>query len=212
MKYIKTFALLIFIFGLLISCSASNPLLEYNGITDRSPDNFKVVFQTTKGKVEIEAKRELSPNAVDRFYFLAKNGYYNENRFFRVVPNFVVQWGISGNPAVNKIWENLGIEDEPVKSSNLKGAIAFARGGKDSRSNQLFINLKDNSRLDKVEFMEVKGFPVFAHVVSGIEAIDSIFSEYRELPDQDSIQQKGNKYLIKNFPKLDYIISTEVIE
>ncbi len=206
--------LIVLISGIIFNCSGSTKLLNPSDedLGMKAPEKFTVVFVTTKGDIKIDVKREYSPLGVDRFYFLAKNHYYDGNRFFRVVPDFVVQWGINGNPEINKVWENAGIEDEPVKLSNKKGTMAFARGGPDTRSNQLFINLKDNLRLDTTNFMGVKGFPAFGKVVDGMNVVESIYSGYRELPNQDSIQIKGNEYLMRNFPELDYIITTKIIE
>jgi cyclophilin family peptidyl-prolyl cis-trans isomerase len=141
-----------------------------------------------------------------------KNNYYNYNRFFRVLPNFVVQWGMRGVPEIDKIWGEMGIKDEPVKLSNLKGTISFARSGPNTRSNQLFINLADNKRLDTSDFNDVLGFPAFGKVIKGMETVESINSEYKQDPDQDSIRIKGNLYLKNNFPNLDYIISTKMID
>jgi len=205
---------LLFTTIILFDCTGSSKLINPTDkdLKVKAPDFFTVVFVTTKGDVKVNVKREYSPLGVDRFYYLVKNHYYDGNRFFRVVPDFVVQWGINGNPEVNKVWENFGIKDEPVKLSNRKGTMAFARGGPNTRSNQLFINLKDNLRLDTTEFMGVKGFPAFGEVVEGMNVIESIYDGYRELPDQDSIQTKGNDYLNRNFPELDYIITTNVIE
>ena len=212
MKIIMMFWVLfisLFVFG----CSSTSPLLkpEESGLNQRAPESFTVVFVTTKGDIEINVRRDYSPLGVDRFYYLAKNHYYDGNRFFRVVPGFVVQWGINGNPEINKVWKNKGIPDEPVKLSNKKGTMAFARGGPNTRSNQLFINLNDNLRLDTTNFMGVKGFPAFGIVVKGMDVVESIYPGYKELPDQDSIQTKGNVYLDKNFPELDYIITTKIL-
>ncbi|MBI1933524.1 MAG: peptidylprolyl isomerase [Ignavibacteriales bacterium] len=205
--------ILILTFLSLLSCSASNPLLEpdKSEIKEKSPDIFKVEFVTSKGNFIVEAKREYSPLAVDRFYYLVKNNYYSENRFFRVLPNFVVQWGMKGIPEIDKVWQDLGVADEPVKLSNEKGSISFARGGPNTRSNQLFINLADNKRLDESDFNGVKGFPAFGKVIKGIEIVEAINSEYLQEPNQDSISTTGNDYLNKNFPNLDYIISTKII-
>ena len=213
MKYqlmIKAILFSILLFG----CSASAPLLvpDNNELTLHAPSNFSVEFSTTKGNILVEVKREHSPLAVDRFYYLVKNNYYDYNRFFRVLPNFVVQWGMRGVPAIDKAWENLGIKDEPVKLSNTKGAISFARGGVNSRSNQLFINLIDNLRLDSSNFNDVKGFPAFGMVIKGMDVVESINSEYMQEPNQDSIIVQGNRYLNKNYPNLDYIISTKIID
>ncbi len=199
---------------ILYSCATNTALLKPSKeeLHHQAPDSFKVKFITSAGNFTLMVKREYSPLAVDRFFYLCKNHYYNGNRFFRVVPNFVVQWGINGNPEINKVWEHLGIPDEPVKLSNKKGTIAFARGGTNTRSNQVYINLKDNLRLDKTTFMGVKGFPAFGKVIKGMSNVEKIFAGYLQKPNQDSIQAKGNEYLSKHFPKLDYIIKTEIID
>jgi cyclophilin family peptidyl-prolyl cis-trans isomerase len=198
----------------LISCSPSSPLLEPDAeeLTKRSPAQFQVQFKTSEGNFTIDVKREYSPLAVDRFYYLVKNGYYESNRFFRVLPNFVVQWGMKGDPKIDEIWSEMGIKDEEVKLSNTKGTISFARSIPNTRSNQLFINLGDNIRLDNSEFNGVKGFPAFGKITVGMDVVESINSEYLQKPDQDSIRIKGNEYLNRNFPNLDYIISATVIE
>ncbi len=202
--------ILLFVFG----CTASAPLLapDADELTEKSPAEFTVKFETTKGDILIDIKREYSPLAVDRFYYLVKNNYYSFNRFFRVLPGFVVQWGMRGVPQIDNVWSNLGIKDEKVKLSNTKGTISFARGGPNSRSNQLFINLGDNVRLDESDFNNVVGFPAFGNVVKGLDVVESINSEYKQEPNQDSIRVQGNRYLIKNFPNLDYIISTQIVE
>ncbi len=198
---------------IIFACSSGNPLLKPDSgeLKQPAPEYFKVIFHTTKGNFTVEVSRKYSPLGVDRFYYLVKNHYYDGNRFFRVVPNFVVQWGMIGIPEVDKFWEKMGIKDEPVKLSNRKGTMAFARGGPDTRSNQLFINLKDNLRLDTTNYMNVKGFPAFGKVIKGMKVVESINPEYIQKPNQDSIMVKGNSYLKKNFPDLDYIISTELM-
>ncbi len=213
-KKIFIFLTLFAISLLLYNCASNKALLKpaKEELSEPAPESFKVLFNTTAGDFIVNVKREYSPLGVDRFYYLVKHHYYDGNRFFRVVPNFVVQWGINGDPAINKVWEHFGIPDEPVKFSNRKGTIAFARGGPNTRSNQLFINLKDNLRLDKVKFMGVKGFPAFGKVIKGMENVEKIFAGYREKPNQDSIQMKGNDYLNRKFPKLDYIKSAEIID
>ncbi len=213
-RFLAVFLFLIAASLLFYSCSTNRALLkpDKEELASPAPDSFKVKFYTSAGNFILKVKREYSPLGVDRFYYLCKNKYYYGNRFFRVVPNFVVQWGINGNPEINKVWEHFGIPDEPVKLSNKKGTIAFARGGKNTRSNQLYINLKDNLRLDNTTFMGVKGFPAFGKVIKGMENVEKIFAGYREKPNQDSIQIKGNEYLKRKFPKLDYIIKTEILE
>lgn len=213
MRYQLVLKTMLFAF-LIWGCSASSPLLkpDLDDLALASPSEYSVEFTTTKGNFTVDVKREHSPLAADRFHYLVKNNYYDYNRFFRVLPDFVVQWGMRGVPIIDNAWENLGIKDEPVKLSNTLGALSFARAGKDSRSNQLFINLNNNERLDTSDFNDVKGFPAFGQVVKGMEAVLSITSEYLQEPNQDSITVKGNVYLNKNFPKLDYIISTKIIK
>jgi cyclophilin family peptidyl-prolyl cis-trans isomerase len=118
---------------------------------------------------------------------------------------------MKGVPEIDSVWQKLGIADEPVKLSNNKGTIAFARGGPQSRSNQLFINLADNLQLDQSNFNDVKGFPAFGKVIKGINVVESINAEYLQRPDQDSIRIKGNSYLDRVYPNLDYIISTKIV-
>ena len=187
-----------------------NPKTEE--LKSKAPEKFKVLFTTTKGKFTVEINRNYSPLAVDRFYYLVKNHYYEENKFFRVLPGFVVQWGMKGKPEIDKVWEKLGIMDELVKLSNQKGTIAFARSGPNTRSNQLFINLANNTRLDTTTYGGVKGFPAFGKVIDGMNVVESINTEYLQKPNQDSIMIKGNSYLEKNYPNLDYIITTEIIK
>lgn len=210
---IKFSITLVLSFLLLFGCSAPFPLLEPDEkeLNLNSPKSFKTEFITNKGNFTIEVKREYSPLAADRFYYLVKNNYYSNNKFFRVLPNFVVQWGMKGIPEIDSVWKNLGFADETLKLSNTKGSIAFARGGPKSRSNQLFINLRDNTQLDVSDFNGVKGFPAFGNVIEGLDVIESINSEYLQEPNQDSISVKGNSYLERNFPNLDYIISCRII-
>ncbi len=207
-KELLTFVTLI----LLAACSSALLKPNLQELSSPAPPVFKVKFKTTKGNFVIKVKRRYSPLGVDRFYYFVKHGYYNNNRFFRVVPKFVVQWGINGNSKVNKVWSDFGIPDEPVKFSNKRGAIAFARGGKNTRSNQVYINLKDNLRLDTTNYLGVKGFPAFGKVIKGMNVVDSIYSGYLQKPNQDSIQAKGNEYLNRKFPKLDYIIEAKIID
>ena len=212
MRY-QCFSSLILSILLIIGCAASAPLFEpdQDELNAKAPSEFNVEIKTTKGDILLEIKRDYSPLAVDRFYYLVKNNYYNFNRFFRVLPNFVVQWGMRGVPALDEIWGDMGIKDEPVKLSNTKGAISFARSGPNTRSNQLFINLADNVRLDSSKYNDVNGFPAFGKVIEGMEIVESISSEYMQEPNQDSIRIQGNRYLNKNYPNLDYIISTKII-
>lgn len=178
--------------------------------TTSSPDTFKVKFKTTKGSFIVEAYRDWSPLGVDRFYELVKAGYYNNLPIFRVVKNFVAQFGISNSYEENLKWEKSPIKDEPVKAINLKGVVAYARAEVDTRSTQLFINLKDNARLDTVTYNGVTGFPPIGKIIEGIEVIDKLNPEYGETPSQDSITVSGRKYTEREFPNMDYVIKAEL--
>ena len=170
-----------------------------------APATFKVNVDTSAGTFVIEVRKALSPNGADRFYNLVKNGYYDNVRFFRVIPNFMVQFGINGDPAVNTAWRSARIAVDPVKTSNKRGFITYAMGGSpDTRTTQVFINFKDNANLDAL------GFAPFGEVVSGMDIVDKIYAVGEGAPrgpgpDQGRIQAEGNAYLTKEYPKLDYI-------
>ena len=172
---------------------------------EKAPDTYKVKFDTSKGPVVVEVHRAWSPTGADHLYNLVKSGFYNDVRFFRVVPNFMVQFGMNGDPKVQSA-HNTTIKDDPVKESNKRGYVTFAKtGAPNSRSTQLFINYKDNT------FLDSQGFAPIGQVVSGMEVVDKINSEYREKPNQNEIRTSGNAYLTKEFPNLDYV-KTATIE
>lgn len=171
-----------------------------------APATFRVVFTTSKGPFTVEVHRQWAPNGANRFYELVKTGFFSGDRFFRVVPNFVVQWGINGDPAVQAKWRNKTIPDDPVKQSNRRGSITFATSGPNTRTTQLFINLADNPSLDG------QGFAAFGQVISGLNVVESLYSGYGEMPDQNQIQTQGNAYLQSQFPKLDYIETAKVVQ
>jgi len=170
------------------------------GLKERAPNVFKARFDTTAGIFIIEVHADWAPRGADRFYNLVKNGYYDGCRFFRVVPGFVVQFGINGDAAIQRNWTDATIPDDKVTQGNTRGFVTFAKSSEpNSRTTQLFINFADNSRLNR------QGFAPFGKVTMGMEVVDKIFSGYGEKPDQDRIEKEGNAYLTKNFPKLDYI-------
>jgi peptidyl-prolyl cis-trans isomerase A (cyclophilin A) len=170
------------------------------GLKERAPNVFKARFDTTAGIFVIEVHADWAPRGADRFYNLVKNGYYDGCRFFRVVPGFMVQLGINGDPAIQRNWTDATIPDDKVTQGNTRGFVTFAKSSEpNSRTTQLFINFADNSRLNR------QGFAPFGKVTTGMEVVDKIFSGYGEKPDQDRIEKEGNAYLTKNFPKLDYI-------
>jgi cyclophilin family peptidyl-prolyl cis-trans isomerase len=169
-------------------------------------DEYKVVLRTTKGDVMILVHRNWSPLGADHFYQLLNVGFYNGDRFFRVVPDFVVQFGMNGDPAINRQWSDANIPDDPVKVSNKQGTVVFADAGPNTRSTQIFINLGDNSRLD------AKGFSPFGEVIQGMENVEEFYRDYGESPDQSQISAQGNGYLEQTFPKLDYIKNAYIVK
>jgi peptidyl-prolyl cis-trans isomerase A (cyclophilin A) len=179
------------------------PLLDPKQATAEAPAKYQAKFATTKGDIVIEVTRDWAPRAADRFYNLIKLGFYDNQAFFRVVPDFVVQFGINGDPKVAAAWREAYINDEMVKESNKKGTLTFAKRGPDTRTTQIFINLKDNPDLDE------DGFAAFGKVVQGMEVVAKLYSEYGEQPSSGGGQllifEKGNDYLKEKFPKLDYI-------
>jgi peptidyl-prolyl cis-trans isomerase A (cyclophilin A) len=169
-----------------------------------APDSFRVVFETSRGPFTVQIHRRWAPLGADRFYELVQAHFYDENRFFRVVPHFVAQFGINDKPKVNDVWDAKRIHDDSVAQPNARGSIVFATEGPDTRTHQLFINLVDNANLDGM------GFAPMGRVVQGMEAVDSLYSGYGEQPDQGYIQTLGNQYLTRMFPKLDYIKTARV--
>ena len=170
-------------------------------LTEQAPPTFKANFDTSKGAFVIEVHRDWAPIGADRFYNLVKNGFYDDVRFFRVIPGFMAQFGIHGNPAVATAWRGAQIKDDPVKQSNKRGYVTFAHAGPNTRTTQVFINFQDNSPLD------AQGFPPFGQVVQGMEVVDKLYSGYgrNNVPDQGRITTEGNAYLTKAYPKLDYV-------
>ncbi|WP_339612479.1 peptidylprolyl isomerase [uncultured Rubinisphaera sp.] len=169
--------------------------------------SFQVKFETTKGDFVVEVYPEWAPIGAARFKELVESDFFDENRFFRLVPGFIVQWGIAGDPAVQAKWRSQPLQDEPMVGTNERGTITFAKGGPNSRTTQLFINYGDNSGS-----LDPQGFPPFGKVIEGMDVVDSLNSEYGERPDQGQIQSRGNEYLKKSFPNLDYIKSAEIIQ
>jgi peptidyl-prolyl cis-trans isomerase A (cyclophilin A) len=165
----------------------------------QAPATFKVRFDTSKGPFEIEVHRDWAPLGADHFYALVKSGYFDEARFFRVVPNFVVQFGLAADPAVTKKWDK-PITDDPVTQTNRAGSIVYATAGPNTRTTQLFINLRSNQSLDS------QGFAPFGMVLGdGMSVVQQIYKGYGEQPDQGAITGSGNGYIKSNFPKLDFI-------
>jgi peptidyl-prolyl cis-trans isomerase A (cyclophilin A) len=185
------------------------PLLSPNEteLSQAAPDSFRVDMETSRGKITILARRAWAPHGVDRFYYLTKHHYYDSTYFFRVIENFVAQVGISGQPQVNAAWQSRRIPDDPVRHPNTRGTIAFASEGPNTRTVQLFINLRDNPKLDT----HGGGFPPIAEVTDGMNVAQSLFDGYGEGapsglgPRQEMLMDQGNDYVRHYFPRLDLI-------
>ncbi|MGD0956865.1 MAG: peptidylprolyl isomerase [Candidatus Acidiferrales bacterium] len=180
-------------------------LLQPATLKAKAPDVFQVKFATTKGDFVVQVTRAWAPLGADRFYNLVQHGFYNDACFFRIVSNFVVQFGLSGDPAVNKVWQNANIKDDPVTQSNRPGYLVFATAGPNTRTTQLFINLGNNAGLDG------QGFAPFGVVTSGMDVVQKLYSGYGERPDQHLITTQGKAYIEKNFPNIDSIKTATII-
>src|ERR1700730_2247771 len=169
-------------------------------LTETAPATYKAAFDTSAGAFVVEVHRDWAPKGADRFYNLVKNGFFDDTRFFRVVPNFMVQFGLNGDPAIQSVWRTANLTDDPVKESNKTGYITFATAGPGTRTTQVFINFKDNAGLDR------QGFAPFGEVTSGMDVVNKLYSGYGEKPNAgNAYLMKGNAYVTKEFPKLDYI-------
>ena len=185
-------------------------LLHPKTLTARAPDIFEATFVTTKGDFVVQVTRAWAPNGADRFYNLVKHGFLNGDPFFRFAliqsPNgYIVQFGLTGNPAVNAAWQDATIPDDRVTQSNTNGTITFAATpAPNSRTTQLFINLGDNPGLDS------RGFAPFGKVISGMDVLNNLYRGYGEQPDQGQIGAKGSAYFLKQFPNIDLIKSATI--
>ena len=189
------------------SPAGSAALLDPSRATAKAPAVFRVRFTTTRGAFVVAVTRAWAPLGADRFYNLVQAGFFDGARFFRVVPRFVVQFGLSGDPRVNAAWDSARIADDPVRQTNARGRITFATAGPGTRTTQLFVNLKDNRSLDGM------GFAPFGEVsAAGMAAVDAVYAGYGELPDQGRITMEGSRYLESQFPKLDYVKKAEILK
>lgn len=191
--------------GIALSPARAGNLSDPASLNEQAPAAYKAKFDTSKGSFVVEVQRDWAPNGADRFYNLVKNGFYDNTRFFRVIPGFMVQFGINGDPAVAAAWRDANIKDDPVKQSNARGTVSFATAGPNTRTTQVFVNFGNN------DFLDNQGFSPFGKVVSGMDVVDSLYGGYGEGapggkgPNQGLIQQQGNAYLEQGFPKLDYV-------
>ena len=206
MKYLLSFIITLIVPG------CSQKTFNASWTKQTAPPTFIARFETTKGNFDIEVTRAWSPQAADRLYQLLNHHFYDNVLFYRVVPNFVVQFG-NIDTLVTRSWEKFKVADEPVIKSNLKGMVSFARSGKDTRGNDLFINLKDNSRLDTVNYEKVVGFPVLGTVIKGMDVVETMYPEYgnKTMDVYDSLSSNRQRYLAL-FPKLDLIRKAFVVK
>ena len=190
----------------------ANPaLLNPAALTAKAPEVYQAKFATTRGDFVVQVTRAWAPLGADRFYNLVVNKFFDGSSFFRVLPGFVVQFGLSADPQVSKVWRSANIKDDPVVQSNRPGSLTFATAGQNTRTTQVFINLGNNAQLDSM------GFAPFGQVTQGMEVVNQLYSGYGEGapngrgPDQGAITSQGKAYLDKNFPKLDSIQEATLI-
>ena len=210
MKYLKIIVSLVITITLALSCSSSK--FKSSWTKTQAPETFTTKFMTSKGDFEVAVERKLSPKAVDRFYQLVKTRYFDNILFYRVNPGFVAQFG--GNDSViYNAWNRYKIPDEPVMQGNDKGTLSFARGGKESRGTDLFINLRDNHRLDTLDYNGVKGFPTFGKITKGMDVLEALYDGYADttMSNLDMMYKDVNAF-IRQYPKLDTIHKVELIE
>jgi cyclophilin family peptidyl-prolyl cis-trans isomerase len=180
--------------------------------TQPAPEVYRVLIKTTKGNITLEVTRALAPRGADRFYHLVEVGFYNDSRFYRVITGRFAQFGIAGDPAIAKIWQNERFPDDPVKDTNVRGTFAFAMTGPDARTTQIYVNTGDQSRLDAM------GFAPFGKVVEGMDVVDSLYAGYAEesgggmrAGHQGKLFDEGNAYLDREFPLLDKLLRAEIV-
>jgi peptidyl-prolyl cis-trans isomerase A (cyclophilin A) len=173
--------------------------------TTPAPDSFNVKFETSRGTFTAQIHRSWSPRGVDRFHDLVVQHFFDENRFFRVIPGYIAQFGVSDDPRLNTAWEAKPILDDPRTQTNARGTIVFASDTANTRSHGVFINISDNPNLDKQRFTPV------GRVMDGMAVVDSIYSGYREKPSYHLLETLGNSYANRMFPKLDYIKSATIV-
>jgi len=169
------------------------------------PEVFRVRFTTSQGDFVVEANRAWAPRGVDRFHELVAMRYFDQGRFFRVVPGFIAQFGVHKDYDIHGTWRNLVILDDPPKEKNLRGTLSFAQSGPNTRAVEIFINYADNPMLDEQHFVP------FAKVVEGMDVVEKFYAGYGELRptgkfiDPGGVEEGANAYLVPRFPKLDYI-------
>jgi peptidyl-prolyl cis-trans isomerase A (cyclophilin A) len=176
-------------------------------LSARAPATVTADVETSRGTFTLELIRDWAPRGVDRFYNLARAGYYDDSRFYRVIAGFIVQFGIAGDPAVARAWSQRRLPADPAREHNQRGTISFAQYKPTDRATNVFINLRDNPELDTLKFVPI------GRVVQGMEVVDSLYSYYGEFPAADEplgnprrLARESNKYLDEKFPNLDHVI------
>ncbi len=216
MKMFRTLIVLAAVAALAVSVAsaqapaAAKPNLKNPAaFKEQAPAVYKATFETSAGTFVVEVHRDWAPIGADRFYNLVKSGFFENVRFFRVIPGFMVQFGMHGDPSVHSAWSSARIPDDPVKQSNKRGYITYAKpNAPNSRSSQVFINFADNVGLD------AQGFAPFGQVISGMDVVDKLNASYGSTPgdDQGNIAAGGNAYLEKTYPKLDFIKKATIVK
>jgi cyclophilin family peptidyl-prolyl cis-trans isomerase len=191
--------------ALTLSALACSDPLPQRAPLGPTPDSFRVAFATSRGTFVVEAIRSWAPKGVDRFHQLVGEGFFDENRFYRVLPGFIAQFGANDDRKRNEQWEAKPLADDTAREKNKRGTISFATLGPGTRTHQLFVNLKDNPNLD------AQGFAPIGRVVEGMSVVDSLYDDYGEIPKYHMIATLGNKYLARMFPKLDYIRTATIV-
>ena len=191
-----------------------DPILNPSSVLwqESAPDTFTIAFETSAGTFSVEVIRDWAPIGADRFYNLVVHGYYDYSRFYRVIPDFIVQFGLPGDPTVTPHWLDATIPDDPVRASNVRGTIAYAFTEPNTRTTQVYINLVDNTQLDE------QGFAPFGRVTDGMDVVDRLYSGYGETAggglrrgDQSKIYAEGNAHLDRDFPELDRLVTATVV-
>lgn len=190
-----------------------NPLLDLRAMSDTAPPTYRVRFEATTGPFVVEVRRAWSPRGADRFYNLIQAGYYDSVYVHRVIPFVIAQFGFYKDPQINNVWLHKPVGDDPViGNSNKRGTITFAHSGMNTRTAQVFINLKDNPQFDDDKFVP------FGEVVEGMDAVDQLYDGYGELapegkgPDPGQAAYRGNAYLKEGFPELSMIVKATLVE
>lgn len=194
---------------MVLSTPAPPALLHPAALHAKAPATFEAKFTTTKGTFVLTVHRSWAPRGADRFYNLVRARFYDGNEFFRVVKGFVVQFGISGFPAVSKAWQSANIADDPVKASNTVGTITYADAGPNTRTTQVFVNLGNNAAN-----LDGQGFAPFGKVTTGMAVVRKLYGGYDDRPTnlQPQIASQGNAFLEKRFPKLDSVIRARIVK